>query len=328
MHVIDLNRTDTTYRNESLETWIRTIRDYKVLSASEEEETVKRIKNGDAEAVNTLIKSNQRFLLSAARTYSRYADEILDLISEGNLALLHAIKNYNPSYGIKFISYAAWWIRHYMSDYYEKNTLVKHRINTTVDSFIKTTKEEFKKQNEFDIPDYLLNELANEEFDRDFKQGGSYFKRATVYFDDDITPDDFDCDSVIDKLTCVENDALSTFHNEDLVTITTTIIDNVCQNELERDVIIYGYGLFDKPQLSDFEIGLKYNLSEIQISYLRKKVINHMILYANGKKLRLNKSKFQEKDVEQRKTRGRSTRNSVHKSGTHNPRKNVRQKRG
>lgn len=323
MHVINLNRTETTYRNESLETWIRTIRDYKILSASEEEQILPKAQNGDNEALNTIVKSNQRFLLSAARAYSRYADEILDLISEGNLALLHAIKKYNPKYGIKFLSYAAWWIRRYMSDYYEKNTLVKHRINPTVDSFIKTTKEEFRKENGFEIPDYILNELATDEFDREFKQGGSYFKRVNVYFDDDIKPDDYDYDSVIECLTCVENEVLSTFNNEDIITIATRLVDNVCQNQMERDVIIYGYGLFDNPQLSDFEIGLKYDISEIQVAYLRKKIINHMISYANGKKLKLNKSKFQEKDAEQRKTRGRGTGNRVHKSRTHNPCKNV-----
>lgn len=323
MYVINLNRTETTYRNEALETWMRTIRDYKVLSVAEEEKLIKKIKDGDSESINTLIKSNQRFLLSAARTYSRYADEILELISEGNLALLHAIKNYNPKYGIKFLSYAAWWIKRYMSDYYEKNTLVKHRINRTVDSFIKTTKEEFRKENGFEIPDSILNELATDEFDRDFKQRGSYFKRVNVYFDDDIKPDDYRCDSVIEHLTCVENEAISTFNNEDLISIAITLVDNVCQNQMERDIIIYGYGLFNNPQLSDFEIGLKYDISEIQVAYLRKKIINHMISYANGKKLRLNKSKFQEKDAEQRKTCGRSTGNRVHKPRTHNPRKNI-----
>lgn len=323
MHVINLNRTETTYRNEALETWIRTIRDYKVLSVTEEEKLIKKIKDGDSESINTLIKSNQRFLLSAARTYSRYADEILDLISEGNLALLDAIKNYNPKYGIKFLSYAAWWIKRYMSNYYEKNTLVKHNINPTVDSFIKTTKEEFMKENGFEIPDHILNDLATDEFDRDFKHGGSYFKRVNVYFDDDIKPDDYDCDSVIECLTCVENEVLSTFNNEDTITTATTLVDNVCQNQMERDIIIYGYGLFDNPKLSDFEIGLKYDISEIQVAYLRKKIINRMILYANGKKLRLNKSKFQEKDAEQRKTRGHGTGNRVHKPRTHNPSKNV-----
>ena len=323
MYVINPNRSKTTYRNEALETWMRTIRDYKVLSVAEEEKLIKEIKDGNSESINTLIKSNQRFLLSAARTYSRYADEILDLISEGNLALLHAIKNYNPKYNIKFLSYAAWWIRRYMSDYYKKNTLVKHRIDSTLDSFIKTTKEEFRKENGFEIPDYILNELATDEFDRDFKQGGSYFKRINVYFDDDIKPDDYDGDSVIERLTCVENEALSTLNNEDIVTTATTLVDNVCQNQMERDVIIYGYGLFDNPKLSDFEIGLKYDISEIRVAHLRKKIINHMILYANDKKLKSNKSKFQEKNAEQRKTRGRSTGNRVHKPRTYNPHKNV-----
>ena len=327
MHVIDLNRTDTTYRNESLETWIRTIRDYKVLSASEEEEIIPKAQSGDKEALNTIIKGNQRFLLAAARTYSRYADEILDLISEGNLALLHAVRNFNPSYNVKFISFAAWYIRRYMSDYFVTNSLVKHRITPTVNAYAKDAKEQYRKENEFDMPDWMLSELMKDEFDRDFKQGGSYFKPVDVYYDDELIPSDYDGDSTIDILTAVENEAVNTFYNEDLETIARNLVDNVCQNQMERDVIIYGYGLFENQQLSDFEIGLKHNLSEVQVAYVRRKVINHMILYANGKRIRLNKSKFQEQEAEQGKTRGRNTRDSVHKSGTHNPRKNVRKRR-
>jgi len=297
-YTINLNRTDTTYRNESLEAWIRSIRGYKILSASEEEQIIQKAQNGDSEALNTIIKSNQRFLLSAARAYSRDANEILDLISEGNLALLRAVKNYNPSYGIKFISYAAWWIKGYMSEYFKTNSLIRHRMSKDVEQFIKNTKENFRKENGFDMPDHLLRELAKDEFERDFKRSGSYLKQSTVYFDDDITPEDFDGDSLIEKLTCVENDALPAFHKQELLTAATKLVDKMCQNQIERDVIIHGYGLFDEPQLSDYEISQKHNITEKQVSYVRRKVIRRMISYVNGEKLIVRQSKLQKPDVE------------------------------
>lgn len=325
IHVINLNKTDTTYRNEALERWIGMIRPYKVLSVDEEEEAIRKYKSGDDKALEDIIKGHQRFLLACARTYSRYGDEILDLISEGNIALLRAAQNFDPEYGVKFISFAVHYIKRYMLAYFDQKGLVDHRINATVEAFVKETKETYLSENGFEIPDWQLNEIVGEKFERDFKQGGSYFRKVNVYFNDDIVPDDYDGDSVIDKITAVENDAVSELELEGLRVLSKTFIDNVCQSQTEKDVIIYGYGLFDEPQLSDYEIAVKCGLEEWQVGYLRNKIIGRMRLFAHGKTIRLNKSKHQSYVGKGEVKNSRSdSGNRVSKPNKHNIGKSVR----
>ena len=82
-----------------------------MVSADEEVELARRIKAGDEEALNKLVKANLRFVVSVAKQYQNQGISLQDMINEGNLGLIKAAKRFDETRGFKFISYAVWWIR-------------------------------------------------------------------------------------------------------------------------------------------------------------------------------------------------------------------------
>jgi RNA polymerase primary sigma factor len=84
---------------------------YRVLSREEEAALGRRIRAGDVNATNQLVCANLRFVVSIAKQYQRQGISLIDLIDDGNLGLLRAARKFDETKGIKFISYAVWWIR-------------------------------------------------------------------------------------------------------------------------------------------------------------------------------------------------------------------------
>src|SRR5512136_1268 len=115
----------------SLETYLVQINQFPLLTQEEEFElAVKYKKHNDINAVQKLITSNLRFVVKVAFEYKSYGIKILDLIQEGNIGLMMAVKKFNPYKGYRFISYAIWWIRAYIQNFIIKTwSLVK--IGTT-----------------------------------------------------------------------------------------------------------------------------------------------------------------------------------------------------
>ncbi|MFA6709378.1 MAG: sigma-70 family RNA polymerase sigma factor [Fusobacterium sp.] len=91
--------------------YLKDIRKYKILEKSEEEELLLRAKAGDSEAKNQLILCNLRLVVSVAKKYMSKGMNFIDLISEGNLGLIHAIDKFDLSKGYRFSTYAVWWIK-------------------------------------------------------------------------------------------------------------------------------------------------------------------------------------------------------------------------
>ena len=115
----------------SLESYIMQINQLPLLTQKEEFELAVRYrKYNDRDAVQKLITSNLRFVVKVAFEYKSYGIKILDLIQEGNIGLMMAVKKFDPYKGYRFISYAIWWIRAYIQNFIIKNwSLVK--IGTT-----------------------------------------------------------------------------------------------------------------------------------------------------------------------------------------------------
>ncbi|HUL30320.1 MAG TPA: RNA polymerase sigma factor RpoH [Thermodesulfobacteriota bacterium] len=115
----------------SLETYLVQINQFPLLSQEEEFKlAVKYRKYDDIEAAHKLITANLRFVVKVAFEYKSYGVKLLDLIQEGNIGLMMAVKKFNPYKGYRFISYAIWWIRAYIQNFIIKTwSLVK--IGTT-----------------------------------------------------------------------------------------------------------------------------------------------------------------------------------------------------
>lgn len=100
-----------TNRTEVLEKYMRDIMGYRLVTPEEEIDLAMRIRNGDSEAANRLVEANLRFVISVAKQYQNLGLTLPDLINEGNIGLIKAAGLFDPTRGMKFITYAVWWIR-------------------------------------------------------------------------------------------------------------------------------------------------------------------------------------------------------------------------
>jgi RNA polymerase primary sigma factor len=96
---------------KSLALYLREIGKYPLLSATEEVDLARRAKTGDRQAIDRLTAANLRFVVGIAKEYQNRGLSLADLINEGNVGLLKAIKRFDETKGIRFLSYAVWWIR-------------------------------------------------------------------------------------------------------------------------------------------------------------------------------------------------------------------------
>jgi RNA polymerase primary sigma factor len=95
----------------SLDQYLRDISQYPLITREDEVRLAQRMREGDQEALDTLVRSNLRFVVSVAKKYQNQGVSLSDLINEGNLGLIRAAHKFDETKGIKFISYAVWWIR-------------------------------------------------------------------------------------------------------------------------------------------------------------------------------------------------------------------------
>ncbi|RII26507.1 MAG: RNA polymerase sigma factor RpoH [Geobacter sp.] len=103
---------------DSLTLYLSEIRTFKLLTEDEERNyAVKFFEEKDLEAAHTLITSNLRYVVKVASEYRHYGLKMLDLIQEGNVGLMMAVRKFNPYKGVRLISYAVWWIRAYIQNF-------------------------------------------------------------------------------------------------------------------------------------------------------------------------------------------------------------------
>jgi len=109
MHLNTAKRA--SFDEGSLDQYLREISQYPLITREEEVTLAQRIKQSDPEALDKLVRSNLRFVVSVAKKYQNQGVSLSDLINEGNLGLIRAAHKFDETKGIKFISYAVWWIR-------------------------------------------------------------------------------------------------------------------------------------------------------------------------------------------------------------------------
>ncbi len=120
----------------AVETYLREINDFDLLSASEEQDLGRRVQAGDLSAREHMISSNLRLVVSIAKSYAKRGLPLMDLIEEGNMGLIKAVEKFDPEEGCRFSTYATWWI--------------KQSIRRALTSCVKTVR----------IPSYMMELMA------------------------------------------------------------------------------------------------------------------------------------------------------------------------
>jgi len=111
MRQLKISKQITQRDTGTLDKYLSDIAKERLLTADEEVELAQRIKDGDKAALDKLVRSNLRFVVSVAKQYQNQGLSLQDLINEGNLGLVKAAQRFDETRGFKFISYAVWWIR-------------------------------------------------------------------------------------------------------------------------------------------------------------------------------------------------------------------------
>lgn len=111
MRQLKISKSITNRESQSIEKYLQEIGKVDLITAEEEVQLARRIKQGDTEALEKLTKANLRFVVSVAKQYQNSSLSLNDLINEGNLGLVKAAQKFDETKGFKFISYAVWWIR-------------------------------------------------------------------------------------------------------------------------------------------------------------------------------------------------------------------------
>jgi len=107
------------------------VKKYPLLTPQEESQWAKKyFETKDQQAAEMLVTSNLRFVVKVAAEYAKFGARMIDLVQEGNVGLMHAVREFNPYKGVRLITYAVWWIRGYIQEYLMRQySLV--RIGTT-----------------------------------------------------------------------------------------------------------------------------------------------------------------------------------------------------
>lgn len=111
MRQLKISNKITNRESLSLDKYLNDISKIDLLTADEEADLARRIRNGDKEALEKMTKANLRFVVSVSKQYQNQGLSLSDLINEGNVGLMKAAKRFDETKGFKFISYAVWWIR-------------------------------------------------------------------------------------------------------------------------------------------------------------------------------------------------------------------------
>jgi len=150
MRQLKITKSITNRESASLDKYLQEIGREELITAEEEVQLAKKIRDGDQSALEKLTRANLRFVVSVAKQYQNQGLSLPDLINEGNLGLIKAAKRFDETRGFKFISYAVWWIRQsILQALAEQSRIVRLPLNQ-VGSLNKINKAYSKLEQEFE----------------------------------------------------------------------------------------------------------------------------------------------------------------------------------
>lgn len=273
MRQLKITTSITSRDSVSLEKYLHDISKEPLISAEEEVALAQRIKSGDQVALEKMVRSNLRFVISVAKQYQGNTLPLADLISEGNVGLIKAAQRFDETRGFKFISYAVWWIRQCivqgitthsrtvrlpLNQIGNLNKLRKALINFEQQQEREPTAEELAELLDFPI-DKIETSLQNSPF--------------PVSLDAPIG--DSDAFSLGDLIA--GNEGLHADHsllNESLQIEVKRALLHL--SPLERKVVMLYYGIGGKEEESLSNIADHYDLSRERIRQIKKQALRKL----------------------------------------------------
>ncbi|MCS7280965.1 MAG: RNA polymerase factor sigma-32 [Desulfobacterota bacterium] len=258
---------------DPLKKYLHEISKYPVLSKEEEFKLAERVyKYKDKEAAQKLVISNLRLVIKIALEYYTVYQNILDLIQEGNVGLLHAVKKYNPYKGTKFSTYASYWIRAYILKYImETWSLVK--IGTTQSQrklFYKLNKERQRLEalGIFPAPKLLASTLDVKE--EEIEDMEKRLSAADISLETPINEDG--TDTLMDFMG-VEDNIEEKVSEKEEKEIFQRKVEDFKSKLSEKERFIFEQRILAEEPLTLQEIGERFNISRERVRQLENRII-------------------------------------------------------
>jgi len=265
---------------DPLQRYLAEIRRFPLLSREEEHRLAVEYKEyGNVEAAYKLVTSNLRLVVMIAREYQKAFKNLLDLIQEGNMGLMEAVKNFDPYRGVRFPSYAVWWVRAYMIRYI-MNDWRMVKIGTTEAQrklFFNLQKEKEKIEAEGLTPGpKLLAQRLNVKEDEVVEMEQRLASRdlsvdMPIGDDDEATLLNFLPD---DKQTPEEQFAETQYSD-----LLREKMELFAKNLKDKELVIYRERLLNEEPLTLREIGEKYGISRERVRQIEERVKKKLKIY-------------------------------------------------
>ena len=254
---------------------------YPLLTREEEfKYAVDLYEQGDKEAANILVTSNLRLVVKIAMEYQKSYTNVLDLIQEGNIGLIKAVKKFNPYVGTKVSSYAAWWIRAYILKFLMDNkSLVK--IGTTgarrrlFFNLRKEAEKLFSAENEFNTK-LLAESLQVKEHEIDEMRTRVFSQDVSISSAKDLEEGSGHYDIQIPENASPSDDILIEKETKELF---SSLIKKFKKTLKDKDLIIFEKRLLSDEPLTLQEIGNMYGFTRERARQLEKRIIKNFTAF-------------------------------------------------
>ncbi|MFO8086405.1 MAG: RNA polymerase sigma factor RpoD/SigA [Bacteroidales bacterium] len=283
MRQLKISKSITNRETASLDKYLQDIGKEELITAEEEVQLAKRIKQGDQVALEKLTKANLRFVVSVAKQYQNQGLSLPDLINEGNLGLIKAAKRFDETRGFKFISYAVWWIRQsILQALAEQSRIVRLPLNQ-VGSLNKIAKEKSKLEQKYERAP-LSDEIATS-MDLPEDKVNTAMKISSRHVSMDAPLVDGEDTSMIDVFVNDDSpDADDDLMKESLVKEIRRSLATL--PEKERDVVTYYYGIGRNHGMTLEEIGAEFELTRERVRQIKEKAIRRLKQKSRSKLLK------------------------------------------
>jgi len=262
---------------DALQRYLAQVRKYPFLSKEEELRLINDYRTtGSREAAVKLILSNLRGAVSIAREYLHAGADLLDLIQEGNVGLMQAIRKFDPTKGVRFHSYAAWWVRAYILRYLLNNyRLVK--IGTTQNQrklFYNLNKEKRKLEQQGFAPDTKLLADRLQVRERDVIEMGQRLGSWDLSLDAPLGPDQED--TLLEILPAPDIPADESLASQELRILFQRKLAEFATTLDDRYADILRNRILSETPLTLDDIGRKYRISRERARQLEEKIIKRL----------------------------------------------------
>jgi RNA polymerase primary sigma factor len=273
MRQLKITKQVTNRETASLDKYLQEIGKVELITAEEEVELARRIRQGDQAALEKLTKANLRFVVSVSKQYQNQGLSLPDLINEGNLGLIKAAQRFDETRGFKFISYAVWWIRQsILQALAEQSRIVRlplnkiGSINKINKAFSKLEQEYEREPSAEEIAELL--ELTENDVKESMKNSGRHISMDAplVQGEESNMYDVLRSNDSPSPEAGLINDSLRKEIDRALSTLTSR----------EADVIKYYFGLNGEHAMTLEEIGEKFDLTRERVRQIKEKAIRRL----------------------------------------------------